>query len=63
MVHWLKKKKKSACQCRLGLDPWVGKMSWRRKGQLTPVFLPEKYYEQRSLVSYCTWGCKQSDMT
>ena len=23
-------------------DPWVGKISWRRKWQRTPVFLPEK---------------------
>ena len=23
-----------------GLNPWVGKLSWRRKWQLTPVFLP-----------------------
>ena len=21
-------------------DPWVGKIPWRRKGQLTPVFSP-----------------------
>ena len=24
-----------------GLDPWVGKIPWRRAGQLTPVFLLE----------------------
>ena len=32
-----------ACQRRRhkihGLDPWVGKIPWRRAGQLTPVFL------------------------
>ena len=28
-------------QCRrLGFDPWVGKIPWRRAWQLTPVFLP-----------------------
>ena len=28
-------------QCgRPGLDPWVGKISWRRAWQPTPVFLP-----------------------
>ena len=28
-------------QCgRLGFDPWVGKLPWRRAWQLTPVFLP-----------------------
>ena len=28
------------------MDPWVGKSSWRRKWQLTPVFLPEKFHGQ-----------------
>ena len=27
------------------------------------TFLPWKSYEQRSLVGYSPWGCKQSDMT
>ena len=35
----------TACQCwknrRHRLDPWVGKMPWRRKWQPTPVFLVE----------------------
>ena len=38
-----KKKKKTACHRRgykrHGFDPWVGKISWRRKWQPTPVFL------------------------
>ena len=38
--------KESACQCsrcqRPGLDPWVGKIPWRRKWQSTRGFLPEK---------------------
>ena len=25
---------------RLGFDPWVGKIPWRRAQQPTPVFLP-----------------------
>ena len=35
---------KSDClQCRRpGFDPWVGKISWRRKWQPTPVLLPGK---------------------
>ena len=36
--------KESACQCRRCkirvFDPWVGKISWRRERQPTPVFLP-----------------------
>ena len=34
----------STCQCKrhkkCWFDPWVGKIPWRRKWQLTPVFLP-----------------------
>ena len=34
------------------LEPWVGKVPWRRKWQPTPVFLPGKFYGQRSLAGY-----------
>ena len=44
---------------RCGFDPWVGKISWRRKP--TPVFLPRKFHGQSSLVGYSLWGCKESD--
>jgi len=44
-------------------DPWVRKIPWRRKWQPTPVFLPEEFYGQRSLVGYSPWGCKESDTT
>ena len=27
---------------RLGFDPWVGKIPWRRAWQPTPVFLPKE---------------------
>ena len=36
---------------------------WSRKWQPTPVFLPGKFHEQRSLVGYSLWGCQESDMT
>ena len=42
---------------RLGFDPWVGKISWRRRWQLTPVLLPGKSHGQRSLVGYNPSGC------
>ena len=61
---WWLSGKKSACQwkkCRL--DPWVGKIPWRRKWQPTPVFLPGKFHGQRSLVDYSPWSCKESDTT
>ena len=41
-------------------DPWVEKISWRRKWQLTPGFLPREYHGQRSLEG---WGHKELDMT
>ena len=51
-------------QCRrLGFDPWVGKIPWRREWQPTPVLLPGESHGQRSLVGYSPWGHKESDMT
>ena len=48
--------KEPACKCRRhkrhGFNPWVGKIPWRRKWQLTPVFLPGKSHGQKSLVGY-----------
>ena len=42
---------------------WVGKASWRRAWQPTPVFLPGESHGQRSLAGYSTWGHKESDTT
>ena len=59
--------KEPACQCRrykrCKLNPWVGKIPWRRAWQPTPVFLPGESHGQRSLVGYSPQGCKESDMT
>ena len=41
-----------------GFDSWVRKISWRRKWQLTPLFLPGESHGQRSLAVYSPWGCK-----
>ena len=38
-------------QKKRGFDPWVGKVSWRRKWQPTPVFFPGESYGQRSLAA------------
>ena len=35
----------------------------RKKWQMTPVILPGKFHEQRSLVGYSPWGPKKLDMT
>ena len=48
---------------RPGSDPWVGKVSWRREWQPTPVFLPGEFHGQRSLVGYSPWGHTELDMT
>ena len=48
---------------RPGLDPWVGKIPWRRQWQHTPELLPGKSHGWRSLVGYNPWGRKESDMT
>ena len=52
--------KESACQCRRckrrESNPWVGKISWRRECQPTPVFLPEKFQGQRSPAGHSSWG-------
>ena len=48
---------------RLGFNPWVWKVSWRRKWQPSPGFLPGKSHGQRSLVGYRPWGCKELDTT
>ena len=46
----------SVCQCRrlrrCGFDPWVRKVPWSRKWQLTLVFLPGKCNGQMSLAGY-----------
>ena len=45
------------------VDNWIEKIPWRRKWQPTPVFLPEKSHEQRSLKGYSSWSGKESDTT
>ena len=64
-LPWWLSGKESTCQCRrCKFDPWVGKISWRRKWQATPVFLPRKSHGQRSLAGYSqSMDRKVSDMT
>ena len=51
-------------QCRRPrFNPWVRKISWRRKWQPTPVSLPGKSHGQRSLVGCSPWGRKELDTT
>ena len=45
------------------VNPWIGKIPWRRAWQPAPVFLPREFYGQRSQAGYSPWGHKESDMT
>ena len=55
------------CQCRrhrrLGFNPWVAKIPWRRKRQSTSVLLRGQSHVQRSLTGYSPWGQRKSDIT
>ena len=44
-------------------NPQVGKSSWSRKWQLTPVFFPGRSHGQRSMAGYSPRGCKEWDTT
>ena len=54
LIPWWLGSKEHTWQCRrckrLGFDPWVGKIPWRRKWPPTPVFLPGESHGQRSLA-------------
>ena len=36
-----------------------GKILWKRKWQLIPIFLSGEFHGQRSLASYSSWGHKR----
>ena len=59
--------KESTRQCRrckrLGFNPWIGKIPWRRKWQPTPVFLPGECCGQRGLAGYSPRGRREWDTT
>ena len=58
--------KLSACQYRRhkkhGFNHWMGR-PLEEEMQPTPIFLPEKFSGQRSLVGYSLWDHKELDMT
>ena len=39
-----------------GSIPGSGRFPWSRKREPTPVFLPGKFHEQRSLTGHSLWG-------
>ena len=50
LPRWLNGKETTCQYRRHGFYLWLGKISWRRKRQSTPVFLPGKLHGQRSLA-------------
>ena len=59
-LPWWLSGKESICQCRrYGFNSLVGKISWRRKWQPTPIFLPGKPHRQVSLVGGSPWVTAQ----
>ena len=51
--------KEFACQCRThGFDSWVGKIPWKRKWKLIPIFLAGKSHQQRSQADNSPWVTK-----
>ena len=63
-MDWWLRWQSVSLQCgRPRFSPWVGKISWRRKWQPTPVFLPGESHGWRSLIGYSPWGHKESDTT
>ena len=52
MVLVIKNLPAYAGNMRLGFNPWVEKIPWRRAWQPTPVFLSGESNRQRSLVGY-----------
>jgi len=62
LLWWLSGKESISQFRRHKFNPWIRKILWRRKWQPTPVFLPGKSHEQRSLMGYRPWG-HESNMT
>ena len=65
-TSWLSGKESTCPSRRLrrqGFDLWVRKISWRRMWQPTPVFLPEEFHGQRSLVGHSPQHHKEQNMT
>ena len=46
-----------------GVLSLVRKIPWGKEWQPTPVFLPGEFHEQRNLVGYSPWDCKELDTT
>ena len=59
---WLVVEEPTCQSRRCEFSPWVGKIPWRWKWQLTPALFPGKSHGQKSLAGYSPLGCRESDM-
>ena len=56
--------KEFTCQCRRhGFDLWIGEIPWRRKLQLSPVFLPGEFHGQKEPSGPQAMGSWRADTT
>ena len=62
LPQWLGGLQCKRCR-RPRLNPWVGKIPWRRAWQPTPIFLPGEFHGQWSLAGYSPWACHITDTT
>ena len=63
LPRWLSGKESDYNAGETGFHPWVGMITWRRKWQPTPGFLPRKSHRQRSPAGYSPWVAEESDNT
>ena len=64
MFPWWLRWQRIHLQCGTpGLNPWIGKIPWRRAWQPTPVFLPGESPWTEGPGRHNPWGCKKSDTT
>ena len=55
-LPWWLSNKEITYQCRKrGFNPWAGKLSWKRKWQPNPVFIPGKSHGYWHLGGYSPW--------
>ena len=60
LPRWLSGEK-STCQwedTEESINPWIRKITWRRKWQPTPVIMPGRSHGERSLEGYRPWSHK-----
>ena len=58
LLRWLRQWRICSQPRRLGFDPWVWKIPWRREWQPTAVFFPGVIHGPRNLTGYRPCGCR-----